>query len=527
MWQSPDPSNPISAGKCHHPCPLDSECILGTCKCAPGFIASLNGDCEDINECELESNKCHSFSLCHNVPGSYLCKCPKGYEGDGKECLPDDMIAGLHGINLWLNFEKYVIRLVLCLDEGIRLVFPNNTFDGRVYVRGQNENPYCSESFDTVDSFSLKIDQNSILIPFQHCDFRMEPNVESLLRCTSQHNLFQDTISTTVIFQRHPMFVTVASDAYDLRCQYPIIERTLLSHYNVTELTTEETIIQKGPEPRCDLTVENENEITVDKATVGQMLKLSLSVTPNGSLNFNVRSENLTAETYSILPRNCFAINLETSERYSLTDAAGCAIDTELFPEWTRVAPYMVKASFRTFKWPDSSMIRFQCDCSACIGDCPAVNCKRRRQAILRRRSQIRFVRRPQRIDSSLSASAEADLENPKVDAIGRRPAFTAVVQVREEEEERRALRQMEKWMSQGLNPRVEANVLRGNIEDLICFGNDWVWFTAFSIASSFGLNAILLFFYHRRRISQSITVIRPCQDSLSISTHISSYLRF
>lgn len=34
----------------------------------------------DINECE-NSNPCDKE--CHNIPGSFYCNCPKGYEGDG------------------------------------------------------------------------------------------------------------------------------------------------------------------------------------------------------------------------------------------------------------------------------------------------------------------------------------------------------------------------------------------------------------------------------------------------------------
>ena len=34
----------------------------------------------DINECE-NSNPCDKE--CHNIPGSFYCNCPKGFEGDG------------------------------------------------------------------------------------------------------------------------------------------------------------------------------------------------------------------------------------------------------------------------------------------------------------------------------------------------------------------------------------------------------------------------------------------------------------
>lgn len=89
-------------------------------------------------------------------------------------------------------------------------------------------------------------------------------------------------------------------------------------------------------------------------------------------MNFDFKKFSFI-DTYAVLPRNCFAINLETGELYLLTDQGGCAIDTELFPEWTYRKLWLTTARFRTFKWPDSSMIRFQCDCSACIESCPKV----------------------------------------------------------------------------------------------------------------------------------------------------------
>lgn len=46
---------------------------------------------KDINECK-EFNNCVDEATCVNLPGSYYCTCPKGYEGDGKndgtKCSP-------------------------------------------------------------------------------------------------------------------------------------------------------------------------------------------------------------------------------------------------------------------------------------------------------------------------------------------------------------------------------------------------------------------------------------------------------
>ena len=37
----------------------------------------------DINECEANSNNCHSDAKCINNNGSFICQCKPGYDGDG------------------------------------------------------------------------------------------------------------------------------------------------------------------------------------------------------------------------------------------------------------------------------------------------------------------------------------------------------------------------------------------------------------------------------------------------------------
>ena len=41
----------------------------------------------DIDECSSsEANECDSNALCTNTEGSYVCRCIRGYEGDGRTC---------------------------------------------------------------------------------------------------------------------------------------------------------------------------------------------------------------------------------------------------------------------------------------------------------------------------------------------------------------------------------------------------------------------------------------------------------
>lgn len=41
----------------------------------------------DMDECaKPETNECDSNALCTNSEGSYVCRCIRGYEGDGRTC---------------------------------------------------------------------------------------------------------------------------------------------------------------------------------------------------------------------------------------------------------------------------------------------------------------------------------------------------------------------------------------------------------------------------------------------------------
>ena len=41
----------------------------------------------DVDECSSdEKNDCSSNAMCTNTEGSYVCRCKRGYVGDGKNC---------------------------------------------------------------------------------------------------------------------------------------------------------------------------------------------------------------------------------------------------------------------------------------------------------------------------------------------------------------------------------------------------------------------------------------------------------
>ena len=42
----------------------------------------------DIDECASDNtNECDQNALCSNIEGSYVCRCLKGFQGDGRNCI--------------------------------------------------------------------------------------------------------------------------------------------------------------------------------------------------------------------------------------------------------------------------------------------------------------------------------------------------------------------------------------------------------------------------------------------------------
>ena len=77
----------------------------------------LGNRCEqDIDECST-TKPCRNGATCNNTHGSYVCWCPKGYEGRHCENNPDDcvpsrcfMCNGLNNlsVDMYLNTELFL-----------------------------------------------------------------------------------------------------------------------------------------------------------------------------------------------------------------------------------------------------------------------------------------------------------------------------------------------------------------------------------------------------------------------------------
>ncbi|KAK4483875.1 hypothetical protein RD792_011084 [Penstemon davidsonii] len=96
----------------------DSECNKPNngygyrCNCKQGYQGNpyLNDGCKDINECNNSTlNNCEKH--CDNTLGSFKCRCPKGYKGDG--------IKGSEGC---IRGESLIYKLVAGISLGVIFV---------------------------------------------------------------------------------------------------------------------------------------------------------------------------------------------------------------------------------------------------------------------------------------------------------------------------------------------------------------------------------------------------------------------
>ncbi|KAH7678068.1 Non-specific serine/threonine protein kinase protein [Dioscorea alata] len=84
------------------------------CSCQEGFQGNpylpLPSGCQDVNECASpKTNDC--TMKCQNIPGSHLCLCPTGYQGDGK-------INGT-GCVKTLNSKSQLLQIILACGLGV------------------------------------------------------------------------------------------------------------------------------------------------------------------------------------------------------------------------------------------------------------------------------------------------------------------------------------------------------------------------------------------------------------------------
>lgn len=115
-------------------CPPQSSCYMRysypTCQCQrSGFkYWKLRNVCEDINECR-ERIPCSRNAYCYNTPGSYVCRCKSGFQGNGRVCsskcnshrCPSNSLCSLWNGNPRCNCRSgYVAKGNSCVSNNQR-----------------------------------------------------------------------------------------------------------------------------------------------------------------------------------------------------------------------------------------------------------------------------------------------------------------------------------------------------------------------------------------------------------------------
>ncbi|XP_043360893.1 protein HEG homolog 1 isoform X3 [Dermochelys coriacea] len=92
-----------------NPCLHDGKCVINgvmgkyQCKCSPAWQGE---DCrEDVDECL--SNPCPALATCNNTHGSYVCKCPLGYQLEKGKCNLVRTFIGQVALKLNTTHGKY------------------------------------------------------------------------------------------------------------------------------------------------------------------------------------------------------------------------------------------------------------------------------------------------------------------------------------------------------------------------------------------------------------------------------------
>ena len=67
----------------------------------------------DIDECTGGENFCNVNALCSNTAGSYVCRCIRGFEGDGRTCVGTFYLHHVYRVALKM--------LLVCVVLGISI----------------------------------------------------------------------------------------------------------------------------------------------------------------------------------------------------------------------------------------------------------------------------------------------------------------------------------------------------------------------------------------------------------------------
>jgi len=287
---------------------------------------------------------------------------------------------------------------ISCDNDAIRFsVQTEKPFYGKVYVKGEYNRAECIHSFSSTQRGGqhLPSDLPSHSSSFQHpqpedhlqcppCPMVncIDPNIPRARRDNSDTrrdnrgdtaqliiklgtcNARRDRtisppgvhVSFTVVVSFHENFITKVDRAYRIQCAYMEAEKTVKTEIDVSmPQTTELTHTITGPV--CEYSIRSRDGQLIHAVKVGDIVQHS----------WECRSQS--KGIYAMLVHDCFAEDGQ-GFREPVIDQHGCSLDRFVIPTPTydtEMAMATVDAS--VFKFPDRTVLDFQCSISVCLRD--------------------------------------------------------------------------------------------------------------------------------------------------------------
>ncbi|VDL69697.1 unnamed protein product [Nippostrongylus brasiliensis] len=250
--------------------------------------------------------------------------------------LPDNYRLGPREENEVINTPD-----VQCTEDAItfsiRTIGP---FRGNIYVKGHYGIDLCRQEY-----YGNDFPGATFVVRIGDCGMRR-------IRQLQPHGM---NYVLTFVTNFHPHFMTKVDRAYNVRCFYAYIDKTVNTDMEVSNLPSESLEQQAMLMPECEYSI---REATPD----GPRVRTSIIGT-----NLVHRWDCRANSRYGMLVRNCNAID-STGLSIPIIDERGCpeALPVQLRPivyDPSLSSAYMI---VEAFVFPDRSNVQFQCQVQIC-----------------------------------------------------------------------------------------------------------------------------------------------------------------
>ncbi|CAD5215881.1 unnamed protein product [Bursaphelenchus xylophilus] len=222
-----------------------------------------------------------------------------------------------------------------------------NAFDGHVYVKGLFDQQGCRS-----DEHGRQV--AGIELPFDSCNV-------ARTRSLNPKGVF---VSTTVVIQFHPQFVTKVDRAYRVQCFYMEADKTVSAQLEVSDLTTAFQT-QVVPMPVCKYEI-------LDGGPTGQPIQFA---TIGQQVYHKWTCDSETTDTFCAVVHSC-TVDDGNGDTIQILNEEGCALDKFLLNNLEYPTDLMAGQEAHVYKYADRSQLFYQCQISITIKE-PNSECAR------------------------------------------------------------------------------------------------------------------------------------------------------